>query len=80
MTSPHHCVVGGGQLYLQECVMTPSRQKTYLVLTKLHRPPLPPDLVTRSDLGIFFDPDFRQFLTLVCAWASRITACPTSST
>ena len=47
--------------------MDSGQDKPYLILTKLHRPPLPPDLVTRGDDGQFSDPDNRRPLTLVCA-------------
>ena len=47
--------------------MASSSDKTYLILTKLHRPPLPPDLVEHSDTEPFTDPENRHPLTLVCA-------------
>lgn len=47
--------------------MTPNLDKTYLVRTKLHRPPLPPDLVRRDGSERPLGSDYSFPLTLVCA-------------
>jgi len=47
--------------------MSPERNNTYLILTKLYPPVLPPDLVERGNSDQLSDPDRRRPLTLVCA-------------
>jgi len=54
---------GRQTVILQDCVMASRQEQTYLIQTKLYRPPLPPDLVARQ----FADPDSWKPLTLVCA-------------